>query len=128
MTRAAELATIRRDAGMAAAADAQERKTPGFGAVAYGAIVAVAKRQATVHVDDVLAECEARPQHHNAWGAVWARAIRDGVIRRSGEVRLCRTDARKHGHAYPVYRSRLFNRTPARPTPRGQLDMFGGAA
>jgi hypothetical protein len=46
------------------------------------------------------------PRHPNAWGAVWHRAIRDGVIRRSGEFRESR-DPRKHRHCYPVYVSQL---------------------
>lgn len=119
----------RRDAGMDAALVAEENHAPGFAAVAYGTIVSIARRQATVHVDDVLAACEVRPKHHNAWGSVWARAIREGVIRRSGEVRLCRTDKRKNAHAYPVYRSRLFGRKVTASTRlAGQIEMFGGEA
>ena len=121
-----DLATHLRDTGMALASEAQEAKTPGFSAHAYAAIVLVARRQPTVHVDDVLATCEAQPEHANAWGAVWARAIRDGVIRRSGEVRLCRSDPRKHRHAYPVYKSSLY-RKAAKPLAH-QIEMFGGGA
>ena len=98
------LAMLDRDAGMARAIAPSSH----FAAIAYAAIVTVAKRQATVHVDDVLAECSARPRHPNAWGGVWMRAIRAGVIERSGELQHCRVDRGKHAHAYPVYRSCLF--------------------
>jgi hypothetical protein len=93
-----------RDAGMARAAEAQERETP-FADAAYGVIVAIAQRQSTVHIDDVLSECTARPKHYNAWGAVWMRARRNQIIEHSGTVKPCMTDARKHSHQYPVYRS-----------------------
>ena len=94
-----------RDQGMALAADAQESEAPGFSALAYAAIEMVARRQTEVHVDDVLAECPIRPAHPNAYGSVWLRAIRNRIIERTGTVRPCRTDARKHSHNYPVYRS-----------------------
>jgi hypothetical protein len=60
-----------------------------------------------VHVDDVLAIFGEAPAHPNAWGAVWARAIRDGVIRRGSLVRESRAP-RKHRHCYPVYVSCRF--------------------
>lgn len=106
------------DAGMALAV----AQSPHFAAIAYAAIVTVAKRQATVHVDDVLAECSARPRHFNSWGAVWMRAIRSGVIVRSGKLQHCRVDRGKHAHAYPVYRSCLF--VPAPKSIPGQMEMF----
>jgi hypothetical protein len=97
-------ATLHRNAGMASAVEG----SPYFAAAAYAAIVAVAKRQATVHVDDVLAECSAQPHHFNAWGGVWMSAIRNGVITRTGMLQQCRVDRGKHAHAYPLYRSCLF--------------------
>jgi len=96
-----------RDDGMSRAADAQERERP-FKDEAYAAILRVATRQPEVFVDDVLRECPARPEHSNAWGSVWQRAIRAGVIARTGRVAPCRTDAGKHCHQYPIYRSNLF--------------------
>lgn len=105
-----ELAESLRDRGMSLAADAQEFKTPGFAEAAYAAICSVARRQETVHVDDVLRICHLKPEHPNAWGAVWLRAIRDGVIQRTGTVKPCMSDAAKHKHNYPVYRSLLHRR------------------
>jgi len=131
-------ARARRDAGMEAAAEAERRDQPEFAPALYAAIAAVARRQATVHVDDVLPLLTVRAQHFNAAGSVWARAIRDGVIVRTGRVRACRTDRTKHAHQSPVYRSMLFGRAtvptaPGRRPPQtaglpGQIDLFAGGA
>ncbi|KNY20390.1 hypothetical protein AKJ13_22440 [Methylobacterium sp. ARG-1] len=122
---------------MEAAADAEARVQPEYAATLYAAIEAVARRQATVHVDDVLPILTVRAQHFNAAGSVWARAIRDGVIVRTGRVRACRTNRAKHAHQSPVYRSMLFGRAtiataPGRQPPQvralpGQIDLFGSA-
>jgi hypothetical protein len=98
-----------RDRGMALAGGAQEQKQPGWGERAYQAIKAVAEVHRFVHVDDVLHSFRERPEHPNAWGSVWQRAIREGVITRSGTVRETR-DGRKHRHQYPVYLSAIFKR------------------
>jgi hypothetical protein len=95
-----------RDRGMGLAADAQDRTIPNWSALAYMAILAVARMQETVHVDDVKAIFPHEPHHFNAWGAVWMRAIKDGVIERTGAMRPS-TDPRKHKHQYALYRSLL---------------------
>jgi hypothetical protein len=98
-----------RDGGMTTAAEAQERVAPGWADRAYHAIVVAARTSASVHVDDVLRIFPEPPEHPNAWGAVWSRAIRNGVISRSGLVREAQ-DRRKHRHQYPVYASAIFAR------------------
>lgn len=103
-----DFAARRRDIGMGRAADAEDRDQPSFGDTAFEAIKAIAERQDTVHVDDVLQNCTVRPHHHNAWGAVWMRAIKANLIRRTGAVRPCMTDPKKNGHNYPVYESLIF--------------------
>jgi hypothetical protein len=111
MTESATLfdwATHRRDAGMAEAEFAEVFNNPDFGEAAYAAIRHVARRQCEVHVDDILRFCKTRPSHPNAWGAVWMRAIKDGVIVRTGRVKPCLSDPAKHKHQYPVYQSGLF--------------------
>lgn len=97
---------ILRDMGMQAAAAAQESETPGFAMQAYAAVVAVARRQPTVHVDDVLA-FGLEASHPNAWGAIWMRAIKNRIIVRSGRLRPCLRDPGKHKHQYPVYTSMI---------------------
>jgi hypothetical protein len=97
-----------RDRGMRLAADAEDRSNPGFSEAALAVIRAVAGRQEFVHVDDIL-PAGLRPDHPNCWGAVWLRAIRQGIIERTGTIRQCRSDAGKHAHSYPVYRSRIYS-------------------
>jgi hypothetical protein len=97
-----------RDAGMIEAAFAEALVSPDFGELAYGAICHVARMQCEVHVDDILRFCKVRPSHPNAWGAVWMRAIKDGVISRTGRIKPCESDPLKHKHNYPVYASGLF--------------------
>lgn len=98
-----------RDAGMALAELAQTMENPDFSTEALNAIRRVAKRQEMLFVDDVLAECKATPRHHNAWGAVWVRAIKERIIIATNQVRQSR-DPAKHAHAYRVYRSLQFRR------------------
>src|SRR4051794_26046745 len=95
-------------AGMERAALAEERKHPGFQSAAVELIRSIAEKQLSVHIDDVLAACELRPHHPNAWGAVWSRAIREGIIAKTGQRRRCKFDAGKHAHDYPVYRSLIW--------------------
>lgn len=94
----------RRNRGMASAISGQ----PDWGETAYLAICDIARRQRTVHVDDVLAVVSAKPRHPNAWGSIWMRAIREGIIERTGLVRKSE-DAKKNSHQYPIYRSLMFS-------------------
>jgi len=96
-----------RDQGMAIAAHAQERDAPGWSGRAYAAIMIVARSQPTVHVDDVLKIFTEHPSHFNAWGSVWQRAIKDGILARSGQFRQTR-HGKKHSHQYPVYLSLIY--------------------
>lgn len=87
--------------GMALAAS----HSPSFSDAANEALVRIARRQLTVHTDDLLRELGSiRPNHPNAFGAVWARAIHEGVIQRTTERRRS-ADPKKHCHEYPVYLS-----------------------
>lgn len=132
MTAALATARTLRDDGMAAAADAEARVQPEYAAQLAAAIVTVAKRQATVHIDDVQPLVTVQPYHANAAGPVWRRAILDKIIVATGRTRPCRVDPRKHLHNSPVYRSTLFGRAttataPGRRAPAGlpgQIDLF----
>src|SRR5262245_25203965 len=93
-----------RDAGMELAADAEG---PDFAFAAFDAICRVAARQELLFVDDILSECAIRPQHHNAWGAVWMRAIREKIIENIGITKHS-SDPLKHAHRYPIYRSLIY--------------------
>ena len=106
-----ELADHLRDRGMSLAARAEDFTQPDFAQAAYMAIRAVALRQETLFVDDVLRQCLVTPSHPNAFGAVWMRAIRDGVIEPTGQRRKS-SDPKKHAHQYPIYRSLIVHRAP----------------
>jgi hypothetical protein len=98
-----------RDDGMARATDAESAP---FKVLAYNAIISVAHRKGTVHVDDVLAVCTAKATHPNCWGSIWSKAKRNGVIELTSETRKCDSDSGKHSHVYPVYRSLIFGSKP----------------
>jgi hypothetical protein len=74
---------------------------------AYLALQALARRQREVHVDDLYAACPWRPPRPNAWGAVCQRALREGLLARTGRTRPTRLPE-KHAHEYPLYRSLAF--------------------
>lgn len=101
-------AAQRRDQGMQAAADAQNSKEVGFTDRAYEVIRGIALKQPTVHIDDFLAVSDLKPDHPNAFGAPWMRAIRNGVLERTGTIAPCKRDPKKHGHNYPIYRSKIY--------------------
>ena len=103
MTDLFQYAQQQRDRGMNIAVSAQDAEVPRWSDIAYAAIERVARRQIHVHIDNVLAENVPRPAHANAWGAVWMRAIRNGIIQRSNETRPCKADSGKHAHRYCVY-------------------------
>jgi hypothetical protein len=105
-----KLRRLLRDRGISLADGAQARIAPHWRELAYEAIVEVARQQDTVHVDDVLRSFPFRPEHHNAWGAVWMRAIRNRVIASTGTIRPCTIDPGKHRHNSPVYRSLIYGR------------------
>ncbi|HXI15184.1 MAG TPA: hypothetical protein VNM48_02350 [Chloroflexota bacterium] len=79
---------------------------------AYGKLLEVAARQKSVHVDDLHAVIEWHPASPNAWGGVWQRAIRRGVLAKTGLYRPTRLPG-KHAHDYPCYRSLVYGQREA---------------
>jgi hypothetical protein len=98
---------VLRDRGMAIAEAAQERCAPGWSDRYYAAIVRRARAHPTVHRDDVALDFTEKPEHFNAAGAPWQRAVRDGVLGRPTEFRASR-DRKKNAHNYPVYPSLIY--------------------
>ncbi len=97
-----------RDDGMKRAAE----HSPRFADAAYAAIERIARRQLVLFTDDLTAELgDVKPQHPNAFGAVWMKAIRAGLIQRTAETRAS-ADPAKHAHQYPIYFSLVFRSTP----------------
>lgn len=101
-------AILRRDRGMALAADAQDRAVPGFTELAYAHIFNLACEHEEVHIDLFLTTFKIKPDHPNAFGAPWQKAKRDRVIEHSGRVLPCTVDPTKHAHQYPLYRSLIY--------------------
>lgn len=99
-----------RDAGMIEAEFAEVVSGSTYTDELYNAICAVARRQEEVHVDHVIPLVKTKPTHFNSAGAVWMRAIKEGVILKTGMTRPCMTDSGKHRHSSPVYRSGLVGR------------------
>ncbi|MGM4906284.1 hypothetical protein AB8B21_05595 [Tardiphaga sp. 866_E4_N2_1] len=96
-----------RDIGMVEAEFAETLSGSNYPAALAAAIRHVALRQCEVFIDDVLPLIKAKPSHPNSAGAVWIRAIKDGVIVETKESRRSR-DPVKHRHKYTVYASGLF--------------------
>lgn len=97
-----EKGKTKREFGMDLAAS----NSPVFSHLAYKAIYNLALTHPTLHIDDVLQKADVpTPKSPNAWGSVWMKAIRTGVLERTSELRPCRTDSKKHVHQYPVYKS-----------------------
>ncbi len=108
MTEQLTLGLALRDGGMAQAAAAQERASPGWQDRAISEIRRIALRQGTVFTDDLRAFLESDPApHYNALGALWSRAMRVGLIVPTDRTRRSR-DPKKHAHNYPVYQSSIY--------------------
>lgn len=99
----------RRDEGIARAEGASDAVWRQY---AYGKLRDLARTQRTIHVDDLYAVLEWHPASPNAMGGLWLRAIREGLIERSGEYRPTKLKG-KHAHTYPVYASLVWQREVA---------------
>ncbi|MGY3609907.1 MULTISPECIES: hypothetical protein [unclassified Bradyrhizobium] len=105
---AAAQAVRARDVGMLEAEFAETLTGSDFAEVAYAAICHIARRQAEVHIDDLLRHLKVKPSHPNCMGQIWRRAIKDGVLLKTNSIRPCLSDPLKHLHNYPVYASGVF--------------------
>lgn len=99
----------RRDAGVDAAAAAQGTQ---WGVYAAGLLEGLARALPEVHTDDLARVIEWHPAHFNAYGAVWQRALRSGLLAKTGRTRPSKQPG-KHAHEYPVYRSLVFGKEAA---------------
>lgn len=93
-----------RDEGMARASAAVG---PVWREHAFLALRDLAREKPTVFVDDLYARVEWQPRSPNAWGSVWQRAIREGLIRKTGRTAPSKLRG-KHAHHYPVYESLVY--------------------
>ena len=114
------------DAGVAAKQAGVARAAAGADPVwretAYRVLRALARSRREVHVDDFYAACPWHPARPNAWAAVWQRALREGLLAKTGRTRPTRLPE-KQAHDYPLYRSLAFRgghgAAGARPVPGG---------
>lgn len=94
-----------RDAGMARAAEHAERVCDGWAEQAYAFLVTFAKRTDLFISEDVSdaskAEGLPQPPTDRAWGSVYRRAIKAGVIVQDGSGR----SRRRHCSICPRWRS-----------------------
>jgi hypothetical protein len=112
MTDLVELARDLRDRNMSLAERHQDSASPDWSTRARLALERLARRQPTVHIDDMLLEFTEQPEDHHAWGSVWRNAALAKVIEKPKptEYRPCTVDPKKHAHASPVYRSLIYRR------------------
>ena len=97
--------TQARDAGISQV----EQRDRVWNEYAYGALEALCRRRQFVHADDLVAACNWEPGHPNAWGAVWMRARRRGLIAEQDPPQWRRSAvAAKHRRNLPVYRSLVY--------------------
>lgn len=94
-----------RNEGMASVS----KHSPNFSEQAYAALTRIAKRQLVLFADDLIAELDGlKPPHPNAIGPAWQRAVHEGLIQRTNQVRNSH-DPAKRARSCPVYLSRVFD-------------------
>jgi hypothetical protein len=94
----------RRDAGMDLAEGAEGTA---WSVYADGVLKTLAEELPELHTDDLNRCLELHPRHPNAFGGVWMRAIKAGLIRKSGRYRTSKQRG-KNAHSYPVYDSLVY--------------------
>jgi hypothetical protein len=107
MTDLFDYGAAARERGMGLAADAEDAHNPDFRELALNAIRRIAKRQSTVHVNDLFAEITERPVHPNCMGSIWREAAKNDWIIMTDRTRQC-IDPKKHRHRSPVYQSLIY--------------------
>lgn len=109
-----EAARRARDEGMSRAQAHAEADVPGWSDTAYGFLLAYARVHERFISEDVSGASKARrdfpqPPTDRAWGPVYRRAVRDGVIVQDGAGR----SARRHASICPRWRSLVFGGSAA---------------
>jgi hypothetical protein len=94
----------RREVGMDLAEGAEGTA---WSVYADGVLRTLAEELPELHTDDLNRCLELHPRHPNAMGGVWMRAIKAGLIRKSGRTRPSRQRG-KNAHDYPIYVSLVY--------------------
>lgn len=98
-----------RDAGMAQSLSNAERLTDGWGDIAYAFLLIYARHNQSFISEDVSGASKGRadfpqPPTDRAWGSVYRRAVREGVIVQDGVGR----STRRHASICPRWRSLIY--------------------
>lgn len=97
-----------RDLGMGQAIDHADRTTPAWRDMAFEFLVSFAKHHQLFISEDVSdaskEEALAQPPTDRAWGSVYIKALKFGVIAREGTGR----SRRRHASICPRWRSRIY--------------------
>lgn len=98
-----------RDEGMSRAMDHAERADTGWGDSAYAFLVDFARHNACFISEDVSDASKGvpafvQPPTDRAWGSVYRRAVKDGVIAQDG----CGRSRRRHASICPLWASRIY--------------------
>jgi hypothetical protein len=95
--------------GMGQALGHAEEARPGWGEVAYEYLLGFAQRHASFISEDVSDETKEthyfpQPPTDRAWGSVYRRALKEGIIARDGVGR----SRRRHASICPRWRSQIY--------------------
>lgn len=98
-----------RDDGMARSLASAERLSNGWGDIAYAYLLIFARHNETFISEDVSDASKAsktfpQPPTDRAWGSVYRRAVREGVIAQDGSGR----SRRRHASICPRWRSLIY--------------------
>ena len=104
-----DFARAQRDAGMARSLASAERATNGWGDIAYAFLLVYARTHPAFISEDVSDASKTRerfpqPGTDRAWGSVYRRAVREGVIVQDGAGR----SRRRHASICPRWRSLIY--------------------
>lgn len=104
-----EGARAQRDAGMARSLKNAERLTAGWGEIAYTFLLIHARHNAFFISEDVSDASKAsstfpQPPTDRAWGQVYKRAVKEGIIVQDGSGR----SRRRHASICPRWRSTIY--------------------
>jgi hypothetical protein len=108
MQMSLDFARGQRDAGMTRALDNADKKNEGWSVLAYSFLLSFARTHQHFISEDVSgASKEAmlpQPPTDRAWGSVYRKAMKNGIIIQSGMGR----SARRHASVCPRWESRIY--------------------
>lgn len=100
-------------AGMGQAIDHADRVSPGWSDLAYDYLIVYCLTHSEFKSEDVSGSTKGdpffpQPPTDRAWGAIYRRALKDGVIAHNGTAR----SELRHNTICPYWRSLILGKTP----------------